>query len=493
VILSFNRILLGFSRFDPVGISQESVFTVHNPIITFATHVPQEKGRLSFHLGKPRLPSVEYYPNNIGNLTVGNPRSYAFLIYGRDERGIQAQILGILHKRGARIISQNGYADDRSKEFTLCVSCDLSEVSVTPDDLVIELRRMKLVRNAMAICLKNRMFDGFLFPLTIMMTSRVVAMDANISFMIQDRLNNEESRAGLRDVGRDFALGIVKQIREKMSSGFPEDAVQENVRGYLKASGWGSFAWESETSFERLTIIDPPSYSGKAVGNYFLHGMAAGLLEAFRKKKFSLVEEVYGQDTRTLTLMLSEKRIEVKRLEAPGDKKISKTVEVRALEEVEKVIRSVELDEMEIEIPSQPVVAKEQPKQVVLVQQSGQEERQEEVAPTPPSSIKIEPIEKKIEDPHEEVPKAPDIEPVTKVPIIEPVAKAPPIEPITKAPVIEAPKPEIKQEPKVESPQPVETKKPLVIQVKGIKEKEEIEDDDEEDDGLWFERAVQEE
>ncbi len=122
----------------------------------------------------------------------------------------------------------------------------LGEVSVTPDDLVIELRRMKQVRNAMAICLKNRMFDGFLFPLTILMTSRVVAVDSNLPFQIQDRLNSDESRIGLRDVGHDFALDIIKQIREKMS-GFPEDSVQENVRGYLKASGWGSFSWESET------------------------------------------------------------------------------------------------------------------------------------------------------------------------------------------------------------------------------------------------------
>ncbi len=437
---------------------------------------------MSFHLGKPRLPSVEYYPNNIGNLTIGNPRSYAFLVYGRDERGIQAQILGILHKRGARIISQNGYVDDRSKEFTLCVSCDLGEVSVTPDDLVIELRRMKLVRNAMAICLKNRMFDGFLFPLTILMTGRVVAVDSSVPFMIQDRLNTEESRAGLRDVGRDFALGIVKQIRDKMSPGFQEDAIQENVRGYLKAAGWGSFGWESETSFERVTITDPPSYSGKAVGNYFLHGMASGLLEAFRRKKFSLVEEVYNQDTRSLTLMLSEKRIEVKRLETPAEKKISRTVEVRALEEVEKVIRSVELDEMEIEIPSPPTASKDQPKQVVLVQQSGQEERQD-VATAPPD-VKAEPLEKKSEE-------APEIE-VIKPPVIEPVAKAPVVEPVVRPPAIEPVKPELKDEPPPQTS--VETKKPLVIQVKGIKEKQEVEDeDDDEDDGLWFERAVQEE
>ena len=103
---------------------------------------------MSFHLGKPRLPSVEYYPNNIGNLAIGTPRSYAFLVYGREDRGIQVQILNTLLKRGARIVSQTGYVDEKNREFTLCISCDLGEVSVTPDDLIIELRRMKQVRNA---------------------------------------------------------------------------------------------------------------------------------------------------------------------------------------------------------------------------------------------------------------------------------------------------------------------------------------------------------
>jgi hypothetical protein len=421
---------------------------------------------MSFHLGKQRLPSVEYYPNNIGNLAIGTPRSYAFLVYGRDERGIQAQILNTLHKRGARIFSQNGYADERSREFTLCVSCDLGEVSVTPDDLVIELRRMKPVRNAMAICLKNRMFDGFLFPLTILMTSRVVAIDSNVCFLLQERLNSDESKIGLRDVGRDYALDIVRQIKEKMSPGFPEESIQENVRGYLKASGWGSFSWESETSFDRVTVVDPPIYSGKAVDNFFLHGIAAGLLEAFHKKKFALAEEVYNQDTRSLTLMLSEKRIEVKRLDS--EKKISKTLEIKALEEVEKVIRSVELDEMEIELPvAAPLVAapKEQPKPVLVVQQSGREETQE-VIPSPP---------------------APIVDKSDPIPIIEEKVT------VKEGEVAELPPPEIKP-PKTSEPKPLEEEKkqPKVIEIKGIKEKEES-DDEEDDLDLWFEQAIKEE
>ena len=310
------------------------------------------------------------------------------------------------------------------------------------------------------------------FPLTILLTNRVVSIDSNITFLIQERLNSEESKVVLRDVGRNYALDVVKQVRTKMSPGFPEDIIQENVRGYLKAAGWGSFSWESETTFERVVVIDPPIFSGKAVGNYFLHGMAAGLVESFRKKKFMLAEEVYKQDTRSLTLMLSEFRIEVKRLESSAEKKISKSVEVRALEEVEKVIRSVELDEMEIE--SSPTT-KEEPKPVVLVQQSGVEEKQ------------LEPVKEVVRPAPVEAPKK---------------VEAPPIEPEVlkemKPPPIEALKEEIRPTVEVEVPKneikpPPEEKKPLrVIEVKGIKEKEEDDEDDLGSNELWFEEAVQE-
>src|SRR5579872_4222319 len=162
-----------------------------------------------FHAGKPR-PSVEYYPNNIGNLALGSSRTYSFLVYGREDRAVQLQVLNSVHKRGGRIISQTGYVDQKSREFTLCFTADLSDVSVTPDNLVIELRRIKSVKNALAVCLKNRLFGGFLFPLTMMLTSRVVAVDSNLMFSLQDRLNSEESNLALIDVGHAYAMDVAR-------------------------------------------------------------------------------------------------------------------------------------------------------------------------------------------------------------------------------------------------------------------------------------------
>ena len=292
---------------------------------------------------KPQQPSAEYYPLNLGNLAPGSVKSYSFLVWGRDDRAIQVQVLTSLYRHGAKILSFIGYADEKTREFTLNVSCDLAAADVTPDDFVIELRRMKSVKNAVSTPLKNKIFDGFMFPLTLMYSNRVIAVNSTLPFWIQERLTSDEDKDALRDVGKKYALDIVRQVKERLGVNAPASIIQDNVRGYLKGSGWGSFVWESETSFERVTITDPPTSNGIAANNQFLHGMASGLVEAFKNRTFGLAEEVYNKDTRSLSLMLSEKKA---RTEAPRDKqKIPKDIELRALEEVEKVIKSVEFDE----------------------------------------------------------------------------------------------------------------------------------------------------
>ena len=127
----------------------ESVFKVHNPIIASSYPIAfRKRAGLSFHLGKPRLPSVEYYPNNIGNLPIGTARSYAFPDLRPRRAGNPGPNTGHSSTSVGLELFPRMVMRMIGAEFTLCVSCDLGEVSVTPDDLVIELRRMKQVRNA---------------------------------------------------------------------------------------------------------------------------------------------------------------------------------------------------------------------------------------------------------------------------------------------------------------------------------------------------------
>jgi hypothetical protein len=320
---------------------------------------------------KPQHPSAEYYPNSIGSISPGNAGTYAFLVLGRDDRTIQSQVLNAFYRHGAKVLSQVGYVDYRTSEFTLCINCDLTNGNITPDDFVIELRRMKSVSNVLSTSLKDRIFDGFLFPMTFMNKNRVVAVNSALTFQLRERLKSEEAKFLLQDVGREFALDVVRQVKRRLGSNLEADIIRENVRGYFRAAGWGSFTWDSEASFERVTMTDPPTSSkGEAAGNFFLQGMACGLVEAFQNRRFKLAEEVYNADARSLTLMLSEQEIEPKEKQ-----KIRKSIEIKALEEVEKVIKSVQQDE-EDEPIEQVVETSKHPPLIQIIASLPKEQKQ---------------------------------------------------------------------------------------------------------------------
>ncbi len=132
---------------------------------------------------------------------------------------------------------------------------------------------------------------------------------------------------------------------------------------------------------------------------------------------------------------------------------------------------------MEIETPSTEV-AKEQPKPIVLVQQSGREEKLE---PVPLIIIKQEPS---VPAPVKTAEQPPSI------------TKKEQLDEEDEEEIVEKP-PQIASPVRTESKPAAEEKKPLrVIEIKGIQEKQEPEDDEEDDlniNELWFEQAVQEE
>jgi len=292
------------------------------------------------------------YSNKIGQAAPASSTTYGLLVQGRDYEGeVPALVVNTLLKRGARIISQIGYHRENSREFTLLVTCDLSRSKGTLDDLVIQLRRLKHVSYAEAVSLKNQMFDGLLFPLVLMETSRVVAVSSSLMFQIQKKLKTQGEQASLEEVGRDYGKDIVNGIRQKFEDNkdarkeFVADisAIRENVKGYMKAAGWGTFSWESEENFERIMINDPPISveGGSGAGNLFLHGLVAGITEAFRNKRFSVMEDHYDPKNRRLTATLIEEN-RMKSVEAPRNETLPNDEKVKVLSEIEKIINYVE-------------------------------------------------------------------------------------------------------------------------------------------------------
>ena len=293
---------------------------------------------------------VVYYPNNIGIATPGSISTYSFLVDGKSENGSEmVYILEELLKRGAKILSQSSWVYESLREFTLSITCDLKDSKETPDDFVIKLRALRFVNNAKVISLKRRMFSGLLFPLTMMDTSRVVALNAEGIFHIQDRLKTHAQRTDLVDAGRDVGKDIVRQIREKFEasemSAIPnlDQVLKDNVVGFMSSAGWGKIRWEQNNNAQRVLIQDPPtvSYGGTAAGNYFLQGIIAGLTEGFFHRKYNVVDDHYDNELRLLSLSLMEQEV-IGIGQDVQNNQLSNQDKTVVLKEVEKIIQSVE-------------------------------------------------------------------------------------------------------------------------------------------------------
>jgi hypothetical protein len=292
-----------------------------------------------------------YYPNTIGQPAPSASKTFALLVEGKDDRGgVQLLIMNSLLRRGARILSQNGRIYDKTGDFTLCLICDLRDLSETSDDVVIEVRKMKSVKHAQGVSLKNNMFDGLLFPLALMDTDRVVAINSSLTFEIQQKLRTQVDKSSFIEAAVDYGKSIVSRIQQKFgerrdNSPAPTiQVIQDNVRGYMMATGWGRFDWQSEENIERVLIHDPPTVTigGSGEGNLFLQGMVAGMMESFRSKKYSIIEDHYDATARLLTLAYVEQSL-VKPVENQSrEQLVSVEQKVKVLEEIEKIIDAVE-------------------------------------------------------------------------------------------------------------------------------------------------------
>jgi hypothetical protein len=207
--------------------------------------------------------------------------------------------------------------------------------------------------------------------------------------------------------------------------------------------------------------------------------------------------------------MLAEKRVELKKLEV-------RSVEIKALEEVEKVIRSVEIDDIDSESLVVPAGMKEKP--VIVVEHSvrgkseskalgGDQledqlkaekifEKKDDIAVKKAISdlIQIDLEKETIEDPPKE--RAPAEAPAGQIKEVlsEVTLSVKPTPPVQTASLTVEPTPAAQEASPVETTTvpPLQERKPVrIAEIKGIREKED--DDFEEEDEMWFERAVQEE
>jgi hypothetical protein len=296
-------------------------------------------------LGKSTPPGSDYYPSKLDQTTVGTSTQHTFLVFSKDDKhgAPHTSILNAFLRHKVRINSQVGYADAKLGGYVSCLSCDLKNADISADGLTVELRMLKSVSTASSVRMENRIFEGVFFPLTLL-DKRVIALSSGITFLLEERLKTREEKNALVEVGRVYAISVVAQIQKLFPPSTSKKILQDNISDYFKACGLGRFNFvASQEKAVQMAILDPPlSETGQAAGNHFLQGVVEGLLEAIDNRSMTVMEDLYDARARRLSFHLVEKSIAEKSSAPLLKPSMPKEIQSQALDEVEKVIKSLE-------------------------------------------------------------------------------------------------------------------------------------------------------
>jgi hypothetical protein len=304
---------------------------------------------------EPRIASKPvYYPHNIGFPNPAPPKYVEFAIVGEQNGKHEAfqNIVEILEKYGALVASLTFANDLSMDQFVMNIVCDLSSAKCPPDELLIRISKSKFVTFAEKSSHEGKIFSSLSFPLTVFGGDvRALALDADRMVTLFDLVENECGPKGgeiLFEEGRREGREIVEAVRQKLSeSQIDKTYLFENVAGLFQAAGWGRLSIHEKDDEVKVSISDPPSDAGggRVLGNRFLEGMVAGILEPFHKSvkggnvKLSLVKELYDAERRILTLHYMDVASIVELSRKNNEQ------EAKVLEKVEEIIKSLEQSE----------------------------------------------------------------------------------------------------------------------------------------------------
>ncbi len=260
------------------------------------------------------------YPITLGMPTPVPSQHFEFAISGQQNEKREAipQIMKILDSGGVRIVSLAFFNDQSMDKFAMDVVCDFTFAKTREDQLLIKLNKSKFVKLAEMNPLEGRMFSNFMFPLTFFGGEiRAVALDSDRFVHLFENITKSfgnKAKESLYDNGRTEGREIMAALKEKLGEKLSKDKslLLDNAKALFQAAGWGKLLFHNEgAEIYKATITEPPADAeGDAVlGNYFLQGVVAGIIESFLRPevKLTMLREGYEEQRQNLVLYYMDK------------------------------------------------------------------------------------------------------------------------------------------------------------------------------------------
>jgi hypothetical protein len=282
--------------------------------------------------------ALNYEPNQKINypIALGMPAAapslyFEYAISGQQNEKREAipQIMKILDSGGVRIVSLSFFYDQSMEGFAMNVVCDFTTSKTHEDQLLIKLNKSKFVKLAEMSPLEGRVFSNFMFPLTFFGGEiRAVAIDSDRFVHLFENITKSfgiRAKESLYENGRTEGREIMEALKEKLGQRLANDrtVLLDNAKALFQAAGWGKLLFHNEgAEIYKATITEPPSDAegGAVLGNHFLQGVVAGIIESFLKPdvKLTMLREGYEEQRANLVLYYMDKAA-IKELSREGD------------------------------------------------------------------------------------------------------------------------------------------------------------------------------
>ncbi|MFI5421433.1 MAG: hypothetical protein ACHQ1H_10745, partial [Nitrososphaerales archaeon] len=240
-----------------------------------------------------------------------------FFVYAvkRNEDDTPEKILQLFQSHNGKLISATvSPGNDPRNEFVVDCFLDTTKLDCQPDDLLIFLRKMKIVKRAEKLKMAGRLYSSYLFPFMATGNRRSVVMDAESLLAAENAMGKEDPSLG-KIVSKKFfeqgrAQGIVV-AKEFASNEVPankqDEYTTEAAKSYLRAAGWGVIGYNFDRELFTVNVAEPPvikNGDGYFVGGNYLKGILAGLLESkfTNGARLAVTHETYNKERNFLSV-----------------------------------------------------------------------------------------------------------------------------------------------------------------------------------------------
>lgn len=279
------------------------------------------------------------------------PHTVEFHIGSTEAGESFTRICEVFRAHRAKVISHYGHMTVREgASFVESFVVDTSAMDCQVDDLLILLRKLKIVKWAEKSKMSGKVFSNFFFKVTIG-NRRSVIFDTEALSSLFDSLKTSHAdiSSTIRDEARKLGLAVATAIPGTTIGALDSQPalVIDWVKGFLQTSGWGLFSFGKNDEVYTLMVSDPPisESGGSQTGiQAYLCGIVLGLIEGVTRTKMDILNVYYNKEDRMLSIFAGEMGV----------------TESRTVQEIAPVVPSLSREKLEVPlriVPSSEVPA----------------------------------------------------------------------------------------------------------------------------------------